>query len=42
MLRYKSTGNLGELQKYFSSGEKMIQTLLRSWELGKKNYFCIR
>ena len=29
MLRYKSTVNLGELQKYFSSSEKAIHTLFK-------------
>ena len=29
MMRYKSTVDLGELQKYFSSGERAIETLYR-------------
>jgi len=41
MLRYKITPNLSELQKYFSSSEKAIQTLfkeLRSLKMSQKTF----
>ena len=44
MLRHKSTVNLSELQKYFSSGEKAIETLfkmLRSLKINNKPFEAV-